>query len=95
MSAFVPDALGGQFPLELGKGQHDVAEQSSCRGGRVEALCNGDEPDAVLSKTQSIGKSRGGAGESVDFVSDHHIYAPGLDIGQERLKGWAVGVRPE
>ncbi len=34
----VPDALGGDLALELGKGQQDVEGQPSHRGGGIELL---------------------------------------------------------
>src|SRR5213080_3561107 len=40
---FVADALGGDFPLELGKRQEDIERQPPHRGRRIELLGDGDE----------------------------------------------------
>src|SRR5207245_4689709 len=39
----VAAALGGAFPLELGKRQQDIARQPPHRGRGIELLCDGDE----------------------------------------------------
>ena len=44
----VADALGGDLPLELGKGQKNIQRQPAHRGRGVELLGNGDEGDPGL-----------------------------------------------
>ena len=54
----VADTLGGDLPLELGKGQQHVERQPAHRGGRVELLGDGDKGDIMVSNSStSLAKS--------------------------------------
>src|SRR5262245_43096665 len=53
----VADALGGDLPLELGKGQQHIEGQTTHRGRRIELLGDRDKGDAVsIEQFDQLGK---------------------------------------
>ena len=89
----VPDALGGDLPLELGKRQQHVEGQPPHRGGRVELLGDGDERHVVLvEQLDQLGEVRQRAGQAVDLVDDDDVDLAGPDVLQQPLQGRAVGI---
>ena len=89
----VPDPLGGQLPLELGKGQQDIEGQPAHGGGGVELLGDGDERDRPgVEGLDQLGEVGERPGQAVDLVDHDHVDLAGLDIRQEPLEGRAVEV---
>ena len=89
----VPDALGGDLALELGKRQQNVERQPPHRGGGVELLGDGDERHAMaVEQLDQLGEVGQRAGQTVDLVDDDDVDLSGADIVQQALQGWAVGV---
>ena len=89
----VPDALGGDLALELGKRQQHVQGQPAHRGGGVELLGDRDERYVVLvEQFDELGEVRQRAGQAVDLVDDDHVDLAGPHILQQPLQGWPVGV---
>ncbi len=89
----VPDPLGGDLALELGKRQQHVEGQPPHRGGGVELLGDRDERDTVLvEQFDQLGKVGQRAGQAIDLVDDDDVDLAGSDIVQQPLQGRAVGV---
>ena len=89
----VPDPLGGELPLELGKGQQHIEGQPAHRGGGVELLGDGDERDrSGVEHLDQLGEVGQRAGQAVDLVDHDHVDLAGLDILQQLLEGRAVEV---
>ena len=89
----VPDALGGDLALELGKRQQDVEGQPPHRGGGVELLGHRDEGHAVLvEQLDQLGEVRQRAGQAVDLVDDDDVDLSGSHILEQPLQRRAVGV---
>ena len=89
----VPYPLGGQFPLELGKGEEHVEGQPSHGRGGVELLGDGHKGDrSGIKGLDQLGEVGQRTGEAVDLVDDHDVDPAGLDIGQQLFQGRAVEV---
>ena len=89
----VPDALGGDLALELGKRQQHVEGQPPHRGGGVELLGDRDEGHAVLiEQLDQLGEVGQRAGQAVDLVDDDDVDLAGSHILQQPLQGRAVGI---
>ena len=89
----VPDPLGGDLALELGKGQQHIERQPPHRGGGVELLGDRDERHAVpVEQLDELGEVGQRAGQPVDLVDDDDIDLSGADIVQQPLQRRAVGV---
>ena len=70
----VPDALGGDLALELGKRQQHIERQPSHRGGRVELLGDRYERYAVLvEQLDELGEVGQRAGQAIDLVDDNDV----------------------
>ena len=89
----VPDPLGGDLALELGKRQQHVQGQPAHRGGGVELLGDRDKRHVVLvEQLDELGKIRQGAGQAVDLVDDDDVDLAGSYVLQEPLQGRPVGI---
>ena len=89
----VPDALGGDLALELGKRQQHVQRQPAHRGGGVELLGDRDKGHVVLvEQFDEFGEVRQRAGQAVDLVDDDHVDLAGPHVLKEPLQGRPVGV---
>ena len=89
----VPDPLGGQLPLELGKGQEDVEGQPTHGGGRIELL--GDRHEryrAGIEGLHQFCKIGQRSGQTIDLVDHDHVDLAGRDIGEQLLEGRAVEI---
>ena len=83
----VADALADDLALELREGEQDVERQPAHRGRGVERLRDADEGDVVaIEHLDQLGKIHQRAAEPIDLVDDHHVDAPGLDVGQQSLQ---------
>src|SRR5260370_21075388 len=70
----VTDALGGDFPLELGTRQQDIERQPPHRGRRIELLGDRDEGHAMtIEQLDELGEVRQRAREPVDPVDDDDL----------------------
>ena len=82
----IPDPLGRDLALELGKGQQNVQRQTAHRRGGIESLSDRDEGTAggieALDQLGEVGK---GSGETVDLVDHDHLHVPRVDVGQKTL----------
>src|SRR3977135_240825 len=82
----VPDALGGDLALKLGKRQQDVEGQPPHRGGGIELLGHRDEGHAVLiEQLDQLGKVSQRARQAVDLVDDDDIDLSGSQILNQPL----------
>ena len=89
----VPDALGGDLALELGKRQQDVERQPPHRGGGIELLGHRDERHAVLvEQFDQLGEVRQRAGQAIDLVDDDDVDLPGPHVLKQPLQRRAVGI---
>ena len=79
----VANALGGDFPLELGKRQQHIERQSPHRGRGIELLGDRDEGHAVaIEQFDELGEFRQGAGQAVDLVDHNDIDLACPDVSQ-------------
>src|SRR5262252_9080055 len=70
-AAILSRMLGGDFPLELGKGQQHIERQPAHRGRGIELLGDRDESDSTtVEQLDELGEIHQGAGQAVDLV-DH------------------------
>jgi hypothetical protein len=77
----VPDPLGGDLALELGKRKQHVEGQSPHRGGGVELLGDRHEGHPMtVEQFDQLGKVGQGAGQTIDLVDDNDIDLAGSDI---------------
>jgi len=88
---FVPDALGGDFALELGKGQEDIEGQPAHRGRGVELLGDRHKRGAVgIEQFDHFGEVGKGARQPIDLVDNDDIDPSRPDVGEQLLKGGSV-----
>ena len=89
---FVADALGSDFPLELGKGQKHVERQPAHRSRRVELLGDRDERHAMcIEQFDQFGKVGQRSRQAIDLVDDNYVNLPGADIVEQSLQVRAIG----
>src|SRR6266446_9689796 len=73
-SNLVPDALGGDLPLELGKGQKHIESQPAHGGRGIELLGNRDKRYAVsIEQLDQFGEVRQRSRQTVYLVDDNNI----------------------
>ena len=88
----VADALGGDLPLELGKGQQHVERQPAHRCRGVELLGDRDKRDAMgIEQLDQLGEVGQRSREAIDLVDDDDVDLPGADIVQQSLQVRAIG----
>ena len=88
----VPDALGGDLPLELGKGQEHVERQPAHGGRGIELLGDRDKRHAVgIEQFDQLGEVRQRPSQTVDLVDDDDVDLPGADVVQQSLQVGAIG----
>ncbi len=84
---FVADPLANDLSLELREAEQDVQRQPSHAGGRVEALGDGHESDAVrIHHLHQLGEIHQRAAEPIDLVDHDDINQVGLDVAQQALQ---------
>ena len=84
----VADALAGHLTLELGEGEQDVEGEAAHGGGGVELLGDADEGDGVaVEDLDQLGEVHQRPAQPIDLVDHHHVDMPGLDVGEQPLKG--------
>ena len=87
----VADALAGQFPLELGKGQQHVQGQSPHARACVELLRDRDEGHALSVKGfHDLGEVEQRTGQPVDLVDHDNVNLALGNIAEKPLQGRAV-----
>ena len=84
----VPDPLGRDLALELGKGQKHVQRQPSHGRRSVESLRDRHEGTFCCFKPfDQLREIRQRAGQTVDLVDDNHVDPSGVDVGEEVPEG--------
>jgi len=91
----VSNALGGDFPLELGKRQQDIQGQSPHGCRRIELLGDRYERYAmVVEQLHELGEVGQRSGQPVDLIDDDDVHLPGLDVSQQSLQRRPLGRAP-
>ena len=87
----VPDALAGDFALELREGEQDVERQPPHGIGRIELLGDRDERHPVgIEQLDHLREVRERSGQAVHLVHHHHADLACLDVGQQPLQSRAL-----
>ena len=88
----VPDALGSDLPLELGKGQEHVQGQTTDRGRRIELLGDRDKGDVMgIEQFDQFCEVGQRSGQPIDLVDDDDVDLPASDIVQKLLQVRTIG----
>ena len=92
----VPDTLGDDLPLVLGKGHQDTEKHPAGGIGGAEVLGDRDKADTLfVEHLNHLHEVEQRAGKPVDLVDHDDIDLPGIDIRQQRRSAGRSMVPPE